>query len=112
VIAPFCTNLTNADELDDFINVGNTIPAWCVLHRRSCFERSGYWPEDMPVAANWKLWSRMINDASKIDYLPTPTTLHFSANWKKSRHSRVAEVEALLAIACRAVVAALTATGH
>ena len=99
VIVPYCTNLTNADELDDFLNVCNTIPASCVLHRRSCFERSGYWPEDVSVAADWQFWIRIINDASKIHYLPTPTTLHFSATWRKSRHSSASEVETMLATA-------------
>jgi len=27
------------------------IPASCVLHRRSCFEKYGYWPEHAPLTA-------------------------------------------------------------
>ncbi|MCH7665853.1 MAG: glycosyltransferase [Acidobacteria bacterium] len=101
IIVPFCTNLNNADELDVFLNVGNTIPAPCVMHRSKCFDRSGYWPEDVPSAADWQLWVRIINDGDRANfsYLKTPTTLHFSADWKKSRHSAVNEVKAQLEIA-------------
>jgi glycosyltransferase involved in cell wall biosynthesis len=49
-IVPFATNLTNADELRDFMTVANTIPASCVVYRRSCLDRYGYGPEDVSSA--------------------------------------------------------------
>ncbi len=101
IIVPYCTNLNNADELDRFLNVGNTIPASCVMHRSTCFDRSGYWPENIPTAADWHFWVRIINDGNRANfsYLTTPTTLHFSADWKKSRFSSAGQVKTLLEIA-------------
>jgi glycosyltransferase involved in cell wall biosynthesis len=101
IIVPYCTNLNNADELDRFLNVGNTIPASCVMHRSTCFDQSGYWPENIPSAADWHFWVRIINDGNRANfgYLTTPTTLHFSADWRKSRFSSASEVKTLLEIA-------------
>ena len=50
VIVPSGTNLTLPDELDFFLTQANTIPASCVVYRRSCLDRYGYWPEDVPSA--------------------------------------------------------------
>lgn len=101
VVVPFATNLELADELDFFMNVGNTIPASCVVHRRSCFEKAGYWPVDVERAADWHLWRRIISHTGRdrIAYLRTPTCLHFSADWKKSRHSLMGEVKRQLELA-------------
>src|SRR4051794_20975014 len=46
IIVPYGTNLTIPDELRHFLEVRNTIPSNCVVHRRDCLERFGYWPED------------------------------------------------------------------
>ncbi len=101
VIVPFCTNLHNADELDLFMNIRNSIPAGCVMHRRSCFDKSGYWPEDVESAGDWLLWQRIIKagNCNKFGYCRTPTTLHFSADWKNSRHSGSIEVMRMLEVA-------------
>jgi len=104
VIVPFATNLTSADELQYFLTVGNTIPASCVVYRRTCLDLYGYWPEDVPSAADWRHWIAIINGGCRenITYLATPTCLHFSAGWKRSRHSAVEEVRTWLDIADRA----------
>jgi Glycosyl transferase family 2 len=101
VIVPFCTNLENADELQFFLDVANTIPASCVVHRRDCLERCGYWPEDVPSAADWHLWKNILREggATSLRYVPDPTTLHFSATWKQSRYSSSGEVRTLLEVA-------------
>lgn len=44
-------NLHNPIELEVFLTRRNTIPSTCVMHRRACFEKCGYWPEDVPCAA-------------------------------------------------------------
>lgn len=102
-IVPFCTNLNLADEHKNFINQHNTIPASCVVHTRSSLERAGYWPENIPAAADWALWKRMIADNNgQLAFLRQPTTLHFSAVWKRSRHSSMGEMQTFLSIADQA----------
>ena len=99
-VVPFGTNLGLADELRDFMEVGNTIPAAGVVHTRAALAQAGFWPEDVPSAADWVLWRRMLSaDGSRAAYLREPTNLHFSADWKRSRFSGMEEVRRLLAIA-------------
>jgi hypothetical protein len=71
-----------------------------VLYRRSCLEQYGYWPENAPSAADWRHWIGIIEGGQRrnLAYLPMPTCLHFSANWKKSRHSAVEEVRTWLEV--------------
>lgn len=100
IVVPFCVNLNLSDERQYFLEQHNTIPASCVVHTRGALERAGFWPEDIASAADWELWKRIIKDGSgNIAFLRKPTTLHFSANWKSSRHSRMKEVQTLLSIA-------------
>jgi hypothetical protein len=66
---------------------------------RDALERAGYWPEHVPSAADWRLWQQVIHDGSRIGYHRVPTTLHFSAKWKQSRHSSSQHVLHLLQIA-------------
>ena len=100
-IIPFATNLTLADELEHFLTVANTIPAACVAFRRSCLERNGYWPEDVPSAADWRQWIAIIEGGGRRNhaYLATPTCLHFSANWRQSRYAGVEVMRTWLDIA-------------
>jgi len=100
IVVPSGTNLTIPDELAHFMEVRNTIPSNCVMHRRDCLERFGYWPEDFAHVADWLLWRTIIHGAGpqRIAYLPTGTALHFSASWKESRHAAVPEVATWLAI--------------
>ncbi|PJF41015.1 MAG: hypothetical protein CUN54_02990 [Phototrophicales bacterium] len=81
---PFMTNLQNPEHLNFFLNAGNTIPASNVVHRRSCFEKYGYWPEDIPQGADWKLWDNIIRGGNQQNfaYVPHPSALHFRANWR------------------------------
>ena len=100
-IVPFATNLTIADELEYFLGVANTIPASCALYRRACLDRDGCWPEDVPSAADWRHWIGIIEGGGRqnLDYLATPTCLHFSADWRRSRHAGRDEVRVWLEIA-------------
>jgi glycosyltransferase involved in cell wall biosynthesis len=101
VIVPSGTNLANADELEFFMTRGNTIPASCVVYPRDCLARYGYWPEDVPVAADWAHWKRIVAGAGSrnIRYVPEPTCLHFSAIWRGSRHASVPEIGTALDVA-------------
>jgi len=87
VVVPSMVNLHNTDELHSFLTHYNSIPASCVLHRRDCLDKYGYWPEQVAVAADWKLWIRMIEGGgrARFAYCPTPSTLHFRAIWQSDR---------------------------
>ena len=99
IIVPFCTNLGLPDEWHDFQR-GNTIPAACVVHTRALLEQAGFWPEDVPSAADWVLWRRMLGIIGGPGaYLKAPTNLHFSADWKRSRFAGSDEVRRLVGIA-------------
>lgn len=98
VILPYSVNLGNDDERRRFLKAGNTIPAHCVIYTRRALERAGYWPENVPSAADWELWKRIVR-GDKIAYLATPTTLHFSAIWRNSRFGAAHQARALLRIA-------------
>lgn len=99
--APFLTNLTLPDELHNFMERGNTIPASCFLYRANCLPVRSVWQEDVTSAADWHLWRRIIreNPNSPVLYCRTPTVLHFSARWKNSRHSAVRELQTYLEVA-------------
>jgi hypothetical protein len=100
IIVPFCTDLTNADELQVFMTGQNTIPACCVVHTRTILEQVGYWPEDVPFAADCVLWRRMLGSSGGVAaYHRQPTSLHFSADWKQSRFAGSSEAGNLLSIA-------------
>ena len=101
VIVPSATTLTNADELEEFFTTRNTIPASCVMYPRVCLDRYGYWPEDVPSAADWVHWKQIIEGGRRANftYCPEPTCLHFSANWRKSRHAGVRDIAIALEIA-------------
>ncbi len=100
VVIPYAVNLTLDDERRLFLEGMKTIPANCVVHRRNCFVRFGYWPEDVPDSADWHLWSRIIRNG-KLAYEPTPTTLHFSAKWRHARDASQVPVRAMLELADR-----------
>ena len=100
VIVPSGTNLTLPDELDFFLTQANTIPASCVVYRRSCLDRYGYWPEDVASAADWVHWTKIVDGGGRaLTYVEQPTCLHFSANWRASRHADRPEVRTVLQVA-------------
>ena len=96
---PFAQISGLADELRAFLQDRNTIPTSCVAHSRAALKQVGFWPEDVPFAADWVLWRRMITRGGSAAYLRQPTNLHFSANWKQSQFSGISEVKVLLEIA-------------
>ena len=104
VVVPFAGNLRNADELDVFLTTRNHIPASCVLHRRSCLDKYGYWPEDVPFAADWRYWIRIIEGGRRANlaYCPTPSVLHFRAAWRDGRAGGMPQLAAALELADRA----------
>jgi glycosyltransferase involved in cell wall biosynthesis len=101
VLVPFLTNLEFADELRVFMDVRNSIPANCVVYRADSLPHLDVWPEDMPAAADWGLWHRIIreNPGHPVAYCRAPTVLHFSARRKKARHSGMPDFAVMLEIA-------------
>src|SRR5262249_12016710 len=98
-IVPFLTNLQMADEFEAFSH-GNSIPAACIVHTRDALVAAGYWPEDVPACGDWILWRRMLQRTDRpLAYLREPTTLHFSARGRKSRHAGNPTFGALLQVA-------------
>lgn len=86
LIAPISFNLDNPDTLDGFLSRRLTsIPAACVVHRRDCLDRYGYWDETLPACGDWDMWARIIEGGGrgKFAYIPEPTCLHFRASWRR-----------------------------
>jgi ribosomal protein L29 len=83
-MVPFAVDLRQPDELEFFLSRHNSIPASCVVYRRSLRERVGFWPEDVQDAADWEMWRRMIasGNGHNLAYVRQPTTLHFRADWR------------------------------
>ncbi|WP_424814555.1 glycosyltransferase family 2 protein [Roseococcus sp. YIM B11640] len=99
VVVPFATDLRVPGQMREF-QERNSIPAAGIVHTRAALEQAGFWPEDVPSAADWILWRRMLAiDTRPPGFLRTPTNLHFVANWKRSRFSASPEVEMLLRVA-------------
>jgi glycosyltransferase involved in cell wall biosynthesis len=99
VVLPFCTNLTIDGERAFFLEQANTIPASCVMHRRDCLDRFGYWPEDLRKGGDWALWKKIIGGGARVAYVAVPTTLHFRAGWRKGRVPGARFAHTVLAIA-------------
>lgn len=84
-IVPISYNLRDPLTLKRFLTGNNSIPAACVMHRRSCLERYGYWDETLPEWGDRDMWARIIkggNGRRNFNYCSEPTCLHFRANWR------------------------------
>ena len=89
-ITPATFNLHDEATLELFLTrQRNAIPAGCVVHRRACFEKYGYWNEGLSSGADNELWARIIKGGKgrNFAYLPEPTCLHFRANWRTEANS-------------------------
>jgi hypothetical protein len=83
VIVVYPLTLAHPDELQSFMSLGNPVPMSCVAHRRSCFDRFGFWPEDVPRGADWAYWKQVIAGGGVPASCRVPTTLHFVADWRR-----------------------------
>lgn len=84
-LIPGTFNLEYNPTLKSFLaKVHNWIPAGCVVHRRECFSKYGYWDDTLPAAGDLDMWTRIIigGGEKNFAYLPEPTCLHFRANWR------------------------------
>ena len=83
-IIPFFLNLEANQAYQRFMRDYNSLPAGCVVHRRSCFEKAGMWPVNVKEAGDWDMWRRIIGayGRSALAVQRTPTQLHFRAHWR------------------------------
>jgi glycosyltransferase involved in cell wall biosynthesis len=96
-ITPSTYNLNHPATLEAFLaGKPHSIPAGCVVHRRSCFSTYGFWNDSLPRAGDQELWARFIDGGGgkNFVYLPDPTCLHFKAIWKTERNTGPAELTA------------------
>jgi glycosyltransferase involved in cell wall biosynthesis len=83
-VVPYAVDLRRPHHLEVFLEDHNTIPATCVVYRRSTHERVGGWPEDVVSGGDWKLWRSIVGQDKGLNvaYEPDPTALHFRASWR------------------------------
>lgn len=100
IAVPLAVDLRDPRELDFFLTVGNCLPACCIVHTRDCFDKYGYWPENVPSAADWRLWVNIIEGGgrTRIAYCTVPTSLHFRAIWKTDANSGSSHLDTALAL--------------
>ena len=86
LLAPLVFNLHHPETLTRFVaRAFNRIPAGCVVHRRECFDKYGYWDAELPAAGDLDMWARIVEGGRRKNfaYVPEPTCLHFRANWRR-----------------------------
>jgi len=85
-MTPTPFNLHDPELADAFLRRRrNVMPAACVVHRRNCFEKYGYWNADLPGCGDWDMWIRILEGGGlrNFVYLPVPTCVHFRAIWRR-----------------------------
>lgn len=85
IVTPSFFNLDRPELLELFLALlAQEIPASCVLHRRTCFSRYGYWNEELSSCGDWEYWVRIIKGSQNKNFrfLAIPTSLHFLASWR------------------------------
>jgi glycosyltransferase involved in cell wall biosynthesis len=84
-MVPGTFNLNHAPTLEAFLaKKANGVPAGCVIHRRECFDRYGYWDERLASLGDWDLWARIIDGGGRenVVMVSDPSCLHFRAPWR------------------------------
>ncbi|MEA2621180.1 MAG: hypothetical protein QOH61_90 [Chloroflexota bacterium] len=83
-MVPFAVDLRLREELDHFLTRFNTLPASCVVYRRSCIARFGDWPVEFRKGGDWEYWKRILRPAggTNLAYVESATALHFRASWR------------------------------
>jgi glycosyltransferase involved in cell wall biosynthesis len=90
-IRPLLMNLEDPALLARVLKGAEVFGPSCVLHRRDCLERYGYWREDLPEGADSELWARILRSSGRVPaYCDRPTALHFLADWRsQTRKSKL-----------------------
>ncbi len=84
---PTTCNLEGQDALEALTPDGLVIGIGSVVHTRGCLERFGYWDETGRGGGDHRLWLSFIRGLGPngFAFVPTPTNLHFIAQWRKER---------------------------
>lgn len=85
IVYPLSFDIGVESHRSYFLQQNNAIPASCVVHRRGCYERHGFWPEDVKDSADWEFWKRIIGGGAVFAYQPAATVLHFKAIWRDAQ---------------------------
>jgi hypothetical protein len=83
---PDLTNLHIAEEREAFAKQ-NTISGTVFAYRRSAFDTTRPWPEDVVSSADWRMMKRLLraHGPDALARVGRPTLLHFPAGKKKER---------------------------
>ncbi|MEM7143550.1 MAG: glycosyltransferase family A protein [Verrucomicrobiota bacterium] len=65
----------------------NTIPAGNAMYRDESTPKKFHWNPKLTQQGDWDLWIRILNESpgtpeTALAYLPVPTCLHFTADWR------------------------------
>lgn len=88
-VVPSSFNTNNGPAHFMFMKVHNEIPADCVVHVRETRGLLHEWNAKLPAAADWDAWKNVLLKAKqdRMFFIPTPTTLHFRAHWRKTKNA-------------------------
>jgi glycosyltransferase involved in cell wall biosynthesis len=79
-------NLDDPEMVERVMRGRDSFGPTAVVHRRDCLERYGYWREDLPRAADWELWTRILRgNGRRLAYCDTPTSFHFVPDRRSER---------------------------
>jgi glycosyltransferase involved in cell wall biosynthesis len=84
IITPRIANIDDPRTMAQLMELKLGIGITCVIHRRDCLEKYGYWDDSMPRGADTELWRRYVKGGGfrSFSYLPVPTAFHFQAIWR------------------------------
>ncbi len=84
---PTTCNLEGQRILEELTPDELAIGIGAVVHTRGCLERFGYWDETGTPGGDHRLWLGFIRGLGPTGFafVPTPTNLHFVAEWRKKR---------------------------
>jgi glycosyltransferase involved in cell wall biosynthesis len=101
IAAPDLTNLSDARELEHFLDRANTMPFGVLAYRREAFEGADHWP-DVGRAGDWLIWKHLIArfGLERIRPIREILMMHFSAT-RVRRRARVPRLRAWLTRADR-----------
>lgn len=85
---------------EEFITGHNEIPAQNFLYRNQDLKKVGYWNAKLPEAADWDVCVRILQLDAKpnILFIPTPTALHFRANWRTEESAWDSQLQTMYSV--------------
>jgi hypothetical protein len=91
-LVPLAFDLTDATMSERFSTTNHIPSVFCAASRRA-IAAAGGWPTDVPAAADWHLWKRILAlPGSTVGLSRDASALHFRARRRDFDHPAVAEV--------------------